>query len=49
MRAFSLNNILEVNKLTGLNYSDWLRNVKMVLQIQKVAYILETPAPVINV
>ena len=48
MSAFSLHNILEANKLTGVNYSDWLRNVKMVLQIQKVAYILETPEPKVN-
>jgi hypothetical protein len=48
MSAFSLHNILEANKLTGVNYSDWLRNVKMVLQIQKVAYILETPEPKVD-
>ena len=48
MSAFSLHNILEANKLTGVNYNDWLRNVKMVLQIQKVAYILDTPEPKVN-
>jgi hypothetical protein len=48
MSTFSLHNILEANKLTGPNYSDWLRNVKLVLQIQKVAYVLETPMPNVN-
>ena len=48
MSGIALHNILEANKLTGPNYNDWLRNVKMVLAIQKVAYVLETPLPVIT-
>jgi hypothetical protein len=48
MSGLALHNILEANKLVGPNYNDWLRNVKLVLAIQKVAYVLETPLPVIN-
>ena len=48
MSRIALHNILEANKLTGPNYNDWLLNVKLVVAIQKVVYVLETPLPVIN-
>ena len=48
MSRIPLHNILKANKLTGPNYNDWLLNVKLVVAIQKVAYVLETPLPVIN-
>ena len=48
MNGIALHNILEANKLTGSNYNDWLLNVKLVVAIQKVAYVLKTPLPVIN-
>jgi hypothetical protein len=48
MSALALHNILEANKLVGPNYIDWLRNVKLVIALQRVAYVLETPLPVIN-
>ena len=42
--SLSLCGILDANKLTGSNYVDWLRNVKIVLIQEKVSYILDTPA-----
>ena len=33
--------ILEQNKLTGPNFVDWLRNLKIVLQSEKRAYVLD--------
>jgi hypothetical protein len=48
MSGLALHSILEANKLVGPNYNDWLRNVKLVLAVQRVAYVLETPLPVIN-
>lgn len=32
--------ILESNKLTGPNYSDWLRNLKIILDSEKRTYVL---------
>ena len=45
--AFSLSfrGILDANKLIGLNYINWLRNLKIILTQKKVSYILDTPAP----
>ena len=37
--------ILEQNKLTGPNFVDWLRNLKIVLQSKKKAYVLDTAPP----
>ena len=48
MSIIALHNILEANKLTGPNYNDWLLNVKWSSLFKKVAYVLETPLPVIN-
>ncbi|XP_073120819.1 uncharacterized protein [Henckelia pumila] len=36
--------ILDNNKLTGSNYSDWLRNLKIVLASENLTYVL-TKAP----
>ena len=33
--------ILETNRLTGLNYKDWLRNLKIVLNSEKLGYVLD--------
>ena len=43
--SLSLRGILDTNKLTGLNYVDWLRNLRIILTQRKVSYILDTPAP----
>ncbi|GAV80917.1 UBN2_3 domain-containing protein [Cephalotus follicularis] len=37
--------ILEKNQLTGPNYVDWLRNVKIVLNFEDIDYVLEAPMP----
>ncbi|MQM11802.1 hypothetical protein Taro_044712 [Colocasia esculenta] len=36
-----LRGILDANKLTGPNYLDWLRNLKIVLRSERIAYVLE--------
>ena len=41
----NLRSILEANKLTGANYIDWLRNLKIVLRSEKLGYVLEKPVP----
>ena len=41
----NLRSILEANKLTGSNYIDWLRNVKIILRGEKLAYVIEIPVP----
>ena len=41
--SLSLRSILDTNKLTGPNYMDWLRNLKIVLSSEKLSYILDTP------
>ena len=42
--SLSLRSILDTNKLTGPNYVDWLRNLKIVLNSEKLSYILDTPS-----
>ena len=42
--SLSLRSILDANKLTGPNYVDWLRNLKIVLSQEKLFCILDTPA-----
>ena len=47
----NLRSILEANKLTGANYIDWLRNLKIVLRSEKLGYVIEkpvTPVPADN-
>ena len=41
----NLCSILESNKLTGSNYIDWLRNVKIVLRSKKLTYVITEPVP----
>nr|CAD1843989.1 unnamed protein product [Ananas comosus var. bracteatus] len=43
-----LSRILESNRLTGPNFQDWLRNLKIVLGIEKLDYVLQTPIPELN-
>ena len=42
--SLSLRSILDNNKLIGHNYVDWLRNLKIVLSLEKLFYILDTPS-----
>lgn len=43
--ALSLRSILDANKLTGPNYADWLRNLRIVLKSEKLDYVLDSPLP----
>ena len=43
--SLSLRDILDANKLIGLNYVDWLRNLRIVLTQEKVYHILDSPTP----
>ncbi|WP_205016089.1 hypothetical protein, partial [Pseudonocardia sp. EV170527-09] len=40
-----LSNIWETNRLTGPNYLDWLRNLKIVLNSENITYALQSPLP----
>ena len=42
---FALRSILEKEKLTGTNYSDWIRNLRIVLRADKKESVLDTPLP----
>ena len=37
--------ILDKNCLTGPNFSDWLRNLRIVLNMEKIGYVLESNIP----
>lgn len=37
--------ILDQNKLTGTKYHDWLRNLKIILNSEKITYVLEKGHP----
>ena len=39
----NLKSILDANKLTGTNFMDWLRNLRIVLKAEKIAYVLDAP------
>lgn len=43
--ALSLRSILDAHKLTGPNFADWLRNLKIVLRVEKLEYVLNSPKP----
>ena len=43
--ALSLHCMLDAHKLTGPNYADWLRNLRIVLRIEKKEYVLDSPKP----
>ena len=36
---------MEMNKLTGPNFLDWLRKLRIVLKTNKIAYVLDGPLP----
>ncbi|XP_042415804.1 RNA polymerase II C-terminal domain phosphatase-like 2 isoform X1 [Zingiber officinale] len=45
MSSLNLHSILDTNKLTGQNFLDWFRNLRIVLKVEKIAYVLEGPLP----
>ena len=46
MSNLSIKSILEKHTLTGPNFLDWIRNVRLVLRQEKVEYVLDKPIPV---
>ena len=36
-----LHGILDFNHLTGPNYMDWLRNLRIILTTEKITYVLD--------
>ena len=45
MTSNPLRGIMDANKLIGPNFSDWLRNLKIVLRCERLAYVLEALDP----
>ncbi|KAL8136073.1 hypothetical protein AgCh_010609 [Apium graveolens] len=43
--ALSLRSILDAHKLTGPNFAGWLRNLRIVLRVEKLEYVLDSPKP----
>ena len=37
--------LIESNKLTGPNFLDWLRNLRIVLKSEKISYVLDEALP----
>ncbi|KAL0439754.1 UNVERIFIED_CONTAM: hypothetical protein Slati_2458400 [Sesamum latifolium] len=37
--------IMETNKFNGTNYTDWLRNLRIVLDFENQGYVLDKPLP----
>ena len=36
-----LRGIIDANRLTGPNFNDWLRNLKILLKFERIAYVVE--------
>ncbi|XP_024023570.1 uncharacterized protein LOC112092234 [Morus notabilis] len=45
MFASALSSILNKHTLTGENFADWKRNLKIVLTFEKLNFVLNTPCP----
>jgi hypothetical protein len=43
--SFTLRSILEKDRLNGTNYTDWIRNLRIVLRAEKKKDVLDTPLP----
>jgi hypothetical protein len=43
--SFILRSIREKDKLNETNYTDWIRNLKIVIRVEKNEDILDTPLP----
>ena len=41
-----LRGIMDANRLIGPNFTDWLRNLKILLKSERIAYVLEGDGPV---
>ena len=38
--------IMDANRLTGPNFTDWLMNIKLLLKFERIAYVLDGDGPV---
>ncbi|XP_057771012.1 uncharacterized protein LOC130990796 [Salvia miltiorrhiza] len=47
MSNLSLKCLMETDKLTGSNFTDWLRCLRLVLRLEKIEYVLDDPISVI--
>lgn len=45
VNTFNLRSILEKEKLNGINFIDWYRNLRIILKQEKNKYVLEQPYP----
>ena len=45
MTSVNLRSLMESNKLTGPNFLDWLRNLRIVLKSKKIGYVLDEALP----
>ncbi|XP_017613650.1 uncharacterized protein LOC108458763 [Gossypium arboreum] len=43
--TLSLRSVLEKDKLNGLNFLDWFRNLRIVLKQERKLYVIEKPLP----
>ena len=41
----NLQSIMDANKLTGSNFLDWLKNLRIVFKRERLAYVLVEPLP----
>ena len=41
----NLRSILDKNKLTGPNFLEWIKNLRILLKVEKLAYVLDEPLP----
>ena len=42
---FSVRSVLEKDKLTGTNFLDWQRNLRIVLRQERKLYVIDIPRP----
>ncbi|KAJ8766046.1 hypothetical protein K2173_020562 [Erythroxylum novogranatense] len=43
--SVNLRSLMDTNKLTGPNFLDWLRNLRIVLRSEELGYVLDVPLP----
>lgn len=50
MTSLNMRSILDANRLTDLNFLDWVQNLRIVLKSENLGYVLEAliPLPPIN-
>ena len=43
LTIMNLRSVSDANKLSGKNFMDWLRKLRIVLRAEKIAYVLDAP------